>query len=188
MLKINEEGEINKWKVIESSYLLRHKHLTVRKDHVITQSGVDIPDWYVLEYPDWINVIAITDDDLFVMERQYRHGLGTVGFEICAGIIEEGETPLQAAQRELKEETGYGEGKWELFNISSPNPSSMNNRNYTFLANGVRRISDQVLEDTEEIDVCLLSIDEVKSLLQNSEITEGIMQAPLWKVIANMNK
>lgn len=188
MLKINEEGEINKWKVIESSYLLRHKHLTVRKDHVITQSGIDIPDWYVLEYPDWINVIAITDDGHFVMERQYRHGIGVVGYEICAGIIEEGETPLQAAQRELMEETGYGEGEWVLFNISSPNPSSMNNRNYTFLAKGVKRISVQSLEDTESIDVCLLTIEQVKELLRNNEIIEGIMQAPLWQYIANVNK
>lgn len=187
MLKMNEKGEINKWKVIESSYLLRHKYLTVRKDHVITQSGIDIPDWYVLEYPGWINVIAITDEGLFVMERQYRHGLGVVGYEICAGIIEDGETPLQAAQRELMEETGYGEGNWELYNISSPNPSSMNNRNYTFLAKDVKRITGQSLEDAESIDVCLLSIGQVKELLRNNEIIEGIMQAPLWKYIANVN-
>ena len=187
MSELEEEREINKWKLIESSYLIKHKYLTIRKDHVLTQSGVDIPDWYVLEYPDWINVIAITDDGRLVMERQYRHGIGVVGYEICAGIIEKGETPLHAAQRELKEETGYGEGNWELYNISSPNPSSMNNRNYTFLAKGVKRISGQSLEDAESIEVCLLSTEQVKELLWNNEIIEGIMQAPLWKYFANMN-
>ena len=182
-----EGRKITKWKVVESSYFLRKKHLIVRKDHVITQSGIELPDWYVLEYPDWVNVIAITEEGLLVMERQYRHGLGIVEYEICAGMIDEGETPLHAAQRELLEETGYGEGEWELYNISSPNPSSMNNRNYTFLAKGVKKISEQSLDETESIDVCLLSVERVKILLQNNEIVEGIMQAPLWKLIANMN-
>lgn len=188
MSELKEEREIKKWRIIESSYLLKHKYHTVRKDHVVTQSGKTIPDWYVLEYHDWVNVVAITDDGLFVMERQYRHGLGIIEYEICAGIIEDGETPLQAAQRELKEETGYGEGNWELYNISSPNPSSMNNRNYTFLAEGVKRIYNQSLDETESIDVCLLSIEQVRRILDNNEIVEGIMQAPLWKYVANMTK
>lgn len=188
MNQSNDLINIEKWNVLDSTYLFKHKYLTIRKDRIITQRGKEIADYFVIENPDWINVIAITVDGLFVMERQYRHGLKITEYEICAGMIEEGETPLEAAQRELLEETGYGAGDWTLYNISSVNPSSMNNRNYTFLANGVRRISDQVLEDTEEIDVCLLSIDEVKYLLQNNEITEGIMQAPLWKFIANMKK
>ena len=56
--------------------------------------GVELDDFYILEYPDWINVIAITEEGDFVLERQYRHGTQTVEYEICAGVIEKGEEPL----------------------------------------------------------------------------------------------
>jgi len=178
---------IRKWKVVETSYLFKQKYLTVRKDCVVTQTGVVIPDFYVIENPNWINIIAITEDGLFVMEEQYRHGLSTIEYEICAGMIEDGESPLDAAKRELMEETGYGDGFWEEFMVSSPNPSSMNNINYTFLAKGVRKVRDPSPEETEFIKVSLLTIDEVKRLLIAGKIIEGIMQAPLWKYFATNN-
>ena len=121
-----------KWEVLKSTYLLENKWLTVRKDCVKMPSGVVIDDYFVLEYPDWINVIAITQEGLYVIERQYRHGTQSINLELCAGTVEEGETPIEAAQRELLEETGYSGGNWDLFCISSPNPAAMTNRNYTF--------------------------------------------------------
>ncbi len=176
---------INKWKINESYYVLRSRFLTVRKDNVLTQSGIVIPDFYIIESPDWVNVIAITEEGLFVMEQQYRHGIGEIGYEICAGIVEEGETPIEAAKRELLEETGYAGGEWIEYMKSSPNPSSMNNYNYTFLAKGVRFIAPPQQEHTEFIIVSLKTHHEVKALLENDNIKEGIMQAPLWKYFAN---
>lgn len=126
-----------KWDILGSDYLLKERWLTVRKDHVRMPSGVEMDDYYVLEYPDWINVVAITKEGKFVIERQYRHGTQSVEYELCAGIIEKGESPLEAAQRELLEETGYSGGEWQLYCISTPNPSAMTNVNYTFLATGV---------------------------------------------------
>lgn len=177
--------KIESWTTINSTYIFNHKYLTVRKDHVVTRSGAVILDFFVIENPDWVNVIAITEDGYFVIEEQYRHGIGMVEYELCAGMIENGESPIEAAKRELKEETGYAGGKWELFMRSTPNPSSMNNFNYTFLATGVQKVCDQQLEESELINVCLFSKDEVKSLLSQDKITEGIMQAPLWKFFAN---
>lgn len=89
-----------KWEIIGSDYLLKTKWLTVRKDHVRMPSGQEMDDYYVLEYPDWINVIAITKEGKFVIERQYRHGTQSIDYELCAGTIEKGESPLGAAQRE----------------------------------------------------------------------------------------
>lgn len=169
------------WTILESEYELKTKWLNVRKDHVRMATGLEIPDMYVLEYPDWVNVIAITEDGRFVMERQYRHGLQLTSYEICAGTLEGGEDPLEAAKRELYEETGYGDGEWELYMTAAPNPAAMTNVNYTFLARDVRRLSGQHLELTEDIDVCLMAADEVLALMQNGEILQGIMLAPLWK-------
>ena len=144
--------------------------------------GVELDDFYILEYPDWINVIAITEKGDFVLERQYRHGTQTVEYEICAGVIEEGEEPMIAAQRELYEETGFGGGEWSLYCVTAPNPAAMTNRNYTFLANGVRQISSQHLERTEDIDVIVVSREEVKQILKDGKMMQGIMQAPLWRM------
>ena len=170
------------WEILSSEYLLESKWINVRKDKVRMPKGVELDDFYILEYPDWINVIAITEEGDFVLERQYRHGTQTVEYEICAGVIEEGEEPMIAAQRELYEETGFGGGEWCLYCVTAPNPAAMTNRNYTFLAKGVKQISSQHLERTEDIDVIVVSREEVKQILKEGKMMQGIMQAPLWRL------
>ena len=174
---------MKEWEVVGSKYLLKEKYLTVRSDHVRMPSSHEISDFYVIEYPNWINVIAITAEGLFIIEKQYRNGIRAINYEICAGMIDEGETPIEAARRELLEETGYGGGKWVEFCITTPNPSSMNNYNYTFLAVGVTKVAKVRAEESEEIEVELLTLEQVKQLLLDGKITEGIMQAPLWRYI-----
>lgn len=169
------------WKTAESGYLIERPWLTARKDHVILPDGRENPEHWVLEYPDWVNVTAVTADGDFVFERQYRHGLGIVEYEICAGVIEEGETPLEAARRELLEETGYSGGKWSLLMETCQNPSVCSNITHCFLAEGVKLSRDQHLDYTEDISVHLLSGKEVLGLLKADRIKQALMTAPLWK-------
>ena len=82
------------------------------------------------------------------------------------------------------EETGYGKGKWEEFMIISPNPGTHTNLTYCYLATNVEKISEPHLEATEDIQVKLLTIEEVKDLLENNKITQAQHAAPLWKYIA----
>lgn len=147
-------------------------------------NGMVHPEYYVLEYPTWVNIIAVTTDGRFVMVEQYRHGLGDVFTELVAGVAEKGEEPLQAARRELLEETGFGGGEWQLYTVLSANPGSMNNLTYTFLATGVEKISAQHLDETEDIAVRLLTTDEVKAMLLSDEMKQSLMAAPLWKYFA----
>lgn len=175
---------IEKWKILESRYLIRRPWLTARVDKVELPNGVVHPEYYVLEYPTWVNIIAVTTDGRFVMVEQYRHGLGDVFTELVAGIAEKGEEPLQAARRELLEETGFGGGEWQLYTVLSANPGSMNNLTYTFLATGVEKISAQHLDETEDIAVRLLTTDEVKAMLLSDEMKQSLMAAPLWKYFA----
>lgn len=129
-------------------------------------------------------MIALTEDGRFIMERQYRHGLQWTGYEICAGVCEAGETPLESAQRELYEETGFGGGEWTHLMSVSPNSSSNNNLCHCFVAKGVQRLSTQHLEETEDISVHFLTADEVRGLLQRGEIKQALMLAPLWRYFA----
>ena len=181
------EHDDKKWEILESEYLIRRPWLTARRDHVRLPDGVENKEYYVLEYPDWVNVIAITVDGKFVMERQYRHGLQWTGYEICAGVCESGENPLEAAKRELWEETGFGGGEWRLQMTISANTSTMTNLCHCFVATGVERISEQHLEATEDISVHLLTVDEVRNLLVGNEIRQALMAAPLWKYFAEQH-
>lgn len=175
---------IKKWKTLDSEYLIRRPWLTARRDKVQLPSGTVHPEYYILEYPSWVNVIAITADGRFLMVEQYRHGLQEVFTELVAGVMEDGEEPLEAAKRELMEETGYGNGEWKLLTVLSQNPSTTTNLTYCFLATGVEQLSTQHLDATEDIEVRLLSEDEVKSMLLNDELKQALMAAPLWKYFA----
>lgn len=173
------------WKIRKSEYIYQSQWLTVRKDAVLTDKGIAIDDFYVLEYPTWVNVIAITTDGKFIIEQQYRHGIQQKVYEICAGTCETGEEPLDAAKRELLEETGFGEGKWSLIGKFTPNPNSMSNWCYSFLAEGVSKIQEPHQEPTENIHIYQMSADKVLSMMKDGDIVEGIMLAPLWHYFSN---
>ena len=174
---------IKEWKVLESEYLVRRPWLTARRDRLELPDGRIIPEYYVLEYPDWVNVIAITKDGQFVMERQYRHAARKISLELPCGVMEEGETPLEAAQRELLEETGFGGGQWKKLMELSPNPSAMSNTTHCFLAIGVEKIAEQHLDETEELSVLFMTKEEVKRMLNENQICRALMVAPLYKYI-----
>lgn len=176
--------EIKKWKVLGSEYLFRRPWLTVRRDRVELPNGTVHPEYYVLEYPTWVNVIAITEEGQFVMVRQYRHGLGEVSTELCAGVAEKGEEPIEAARRELMEETGFGGGDWTLNMVISGDTSTTDNLTYSYIARGVKKLSGQHLDATEDIQVLLMSEQEVYDLLLADEMKQSLMAAPLWKYFA----
>ena len=170
------------WKVVKSENILRlGPWLSVRQECVEMPSGKQIPTWYVMEFPDWINVIAITKDGKMVMEDQYRHALGETHYELVAGVVDPGETPLEAAKRELSEETGYEGGEWKLFMTLSPNPTNHNNLSYTFLATGVEKVREQHQEPTEDIHVDIMEPEQVLEMLRDGEIIQALHAAPLWK-------
>lgn len=175
------ESDNRAWEVIHSEYIIDRPWLHARRDHVKLPTGAEHDEYYILEYPEWINVIAITADGMMVMERQYRHGLRRTDIEICAGVAEPGEDPLEAAKRELLEETGYAGGTWREFMTIAPNPGNMTNYSHTFIAEGVTRCSGQHLDRTEDIEVLLMSPDEVFAHLRDGAIIQALMAAPLWR-------
>ena len=156
--------ENRKWRVLKSTPLLNlGPWLNVRQEVVELPNGTQIPAWFVMDFPNWVNVIAITKDGDFVMIDQYRHALGETHYELVAGVVDEGETPLQAAMQ------------------LSPNPTNHTNMSYTFLATGVEKVREPHQEPSEDIHVHILTRDEVKQLLTSGEIIQALHAAPLWK-------
>ena len=178
---MNAKDYTKKWKILTTEYLIRRPWLTARRDKVQLPDGRVNPEYYVVEYPDWVNVIAITTEGKFVMERQYRHAVGMTCYELPCGVMEAGETPLEAAKRELLEETGYAGGTWQEWMTLSPNPATSNNLAHSFLAVGVTKVSGQKLDATEDIDVYLKRPEFVQQLLEENQILQALMAAPLWK-------
>ena len=169
------------WEKLSSEYIIQNRWLCIRRDNVQLANGAVIDDFYVQEAPDWILVIAITEEGKYIIERQYRHGTQQTYYELCGGHVDKGEDPLLAAKRELLEETGYGVGEWTLLMTSTPNPSAMTTICNAFVAKDVRKIKQQNQEKTEDIDVLLLDKDEVMILMERGEIAQGDMLAALWR-------
>ncbi|MBK5719414.1 NUDIX hydrolase [Dysgonomonas sp. Marseille-P4677] len=182
---MNKRQDDKAWKVLKSEYIFQEPWLTVRREHIKLPNGNEIPDYYLLDYPNWVNIIAITKEKEFVLIRQYRHGLGYSAMELCAGVVENYDpSPLVSAQRELLEESGYGNGNWVKYAELSVNPGTHTNTTYCFLATDVEKVSEQNLETTEDISVHLLTLEELKETLFKDGIKQAVQAAPLWKYLA----
>lgn len=169
------------WKILSSEYLIERPWLTARRDCVQLPDGLIMDEYYVLEYPDWINIIAIDKEGCMLLVRQYRHGLGRTNFELVAGVLEKDEDPLTAAKRELLEETGYSGGEWHELMQLSANSSTMTNITHCFVATGVEKIADQHLDATEDLEVYTFTQEEVKSMVYRGEFMQALMVAPLLR-------
>ena len=180
------------WQIETSGYLIKNLWLTVRQDAVRLPSGGFIPDYYVFEYPDWVNVVAVTTGGQLILVRQYRHGIAGIHYELCAGTVDptDGTSEaglLLAAQRELLEETGYGGGHWQPFMTTSANTGTHTNLNYTFLATGVVWQQPQRLDDTEDITVHLISAEQARAIVDSGQMTQAMCVAPLLKYLMSLN-
>ena len=180
-----KKPEHHPWKRLSTEYLFREPWLTVRRQRMELPDGRIVPNYYILEYPDWINVIARTADGRFVLVSQYRPGLERTDYELVAGVSEPSDASMEAAaRRELKEETGYGGGKWRLLMRIAANPGSQNNWTYCFVAEGVVPSGSRHLDATEELDVHLLTVEELRELLLANAIPQALHTAPLWRYFA----
>lgn len=175
------------WETLNSTHLSRKPWLTLRQDRVRLPNGAVIEEYNVLEYPDWVNVVAVTRDGKIVLVRQYRHGLGSVHYELPAGVCDPGDPgPEDSARRELLEETGFGGGDWSHLMTLSANPGTHANLTHSFLATDVERIADPRLEETEDIRVHLVDLDELRVILAGGGVVQALHAAPLWRFLSGV--
>jgi 8-oxo-dGTP pyrophosphatase MutT (NUDIX family) len=162
------------WKVVESEKLFSAPWLNVRKDVCELPDGRRHSDYYILEYPDWATAFALTKDNKVVMVRQYRHGLGVISTELPGGVIDNNEKPEDAVARELLEETGYEFDSIEEIGKVSPNPATSTNYMHMFLATGGRKVAEQNLDATEDVEVLIYTIEELKQLLRENKMVQSL--------------
>lgn len=157
-----------KWRVRQVQEVVRDRWIDLRAETCETPEGHDIDPYYVISYPDWVNIVAITEDQNLVLTRQYRHAAGRTFLELPGGAVDPLDRDLEAAaRRELLEETGYTASRFQLVATRFPNPALQTNRLHTFLAEGAVRIATSQLETGEEgLTVELASlIDELDGIV-----------------------
>jgi ADP-ribose pyrophosphatase len=172
--------EILKWQKLASHYLVKEKWATLRIDTCKLQNGAVKDDYYVLEYPDWANAVALTAENKIILVRQYRYAADIISLEIPGGVIDDGEEPEAGIKRELQEETGYTFESCELVATLYPNPATSINKTFTYLLKGGIKTHDQHLDDHEILNVEEYTIDEVKQLLADNKIDQALHVAGLY--------
>lgn len=170
------------WKVLSSQDIFKTAFFRLRTDQCELPDGRVMPNYYVLEFPDWVNIVPITDDGRMVLVEQFRQAGGDTHLEIPGGSLDprKNEDPKSAVIRELAEETGYAASDVRLVAVHHPNPALQNNRMHTYVGYGCRLVQEQKLDPFEDIRVVTKPIPEVIEMILNGKITHSIVVASIF--------
>lgn len=169
------------WKVLSSQEIFKSSFFRFRTDQCELPDGRVMPNYYVMEFPDWANIVPVTNDNRIVLVEQYRHASGQVCIEIPGGSSDphKKEDPKRAAVRELVEETGYVPEDVRLIGVHAPNPAMQNNRMHTYIGFNCQLLETPKLDPFEDIKVITRSIPEVVDMIFSGKINHSIVVASL---------
>jgi len=176
------KSTIRKWNTSESVERLKTRVFSVTEHEASLDNKKGT--FVVLNLPDWINIIAETEDGEIIVIYQYRHGLDTITLEIPGGVMDKGEDPLESAKRELLEETGYESTEWKKLGVTAVNPAIMNNHTHLYYAGKCKKVAEQDLDEHEDIEVKLITREDFFDKIRNGEITHSLILAAVcfWKL------
>jgi len=158
------------WKTLSRKTILAHsRFLTVEEHLVELPDGRQIPNWcWIITY-DYVNVMARTTQGKFICFRQAKYGVEGLSLAPVGGHVEAWENPLEAAKRELREETGYQASSWTSLGSYRVDANHGCGTAYLFLAEGADRVAEPDSDDLEEQELLLLDREEMQSALLAGE-------------------
>jgi len=165
---------MSEWKIKLVQKVYENRNFQIRKNLCFHPEKNVEHDFFIVDTYNWMNVVAITPDDKFVLVKQHRLGSNEVMIEIPGGAIDLDEKPADSAVRELAEETGYCGGKIIPLKKLWTNPALMSNKTSFFLIDGCVKEQCQNLDPAEDIDVITASKDEVVEMLKSGAINHTL--------------
>lgn len=168
-----------RWTALTTELLQECEVFRVSRTRARSPRTGDAHAFYRIDSVDWVNIVPLTDDGRVVMVRQYRHGLGELTLEIPGGMIDPGESPAEAAARELLEETGFRATEVVPIGTTSPNPALFGNRVHSFLGRGAHRVAPVHNDGTEETVVEVVSQDELRRIVRAGGVDHALVLAAL---------
>ena len=174
-----------RWEVLKDKKVYGTPIFSLHQKDVVPDKESESKPFYVLEAPEWINVIALTAEKEIILVEQYRHGIDESTLEIPGGMVDDGESPLEAAKRELVEETGYSTEKWSLIGKTSSNPAILNNYTHLYLAENVEETTGQHTDGTEDIKVHRMPLKRFLKLTANGVVHHAIVLAAVAQMMLN---
>ncbi len=162
------------WKTRSSEYISNHQYFTARKDVCEMPNGTMVPAYYVVEMPESVCAMALTENNEVILVKQYRHPIEASILELPGGFVDKNETAEMAVSRELQEETGYSFSNFYCLGRTAANPGVLNNFTTLYLATGGKKVSEQQLDFNEEIEIKLFPLDAVRTMLRNHEIVQAM--------------
>ncbi|MBN2468061.1 MAG: NUDIX hydrolase [Deltaproteobacteria bacterium] len=163
------------WPVIKSRRGPANRIFSLRIDTTTAPHSGKEHDFYIIETPDWVNIIPVTDDNQVVFVKQFRHGTKEVTLEIPGGVVERGDTPEESARRELLEETGYCAGSLKFLGAVDANPAIFTNKCHTYLATNLKKINGGDFDETEDIKIEHIPLEAVPKLIREGGITNSLV-------------
>jgi len=158
------------WKTKSRQTILDQRPWLLVENHTVElPDGRLIPDWPWMITPDYVNVVAVTEDERFLCFRQVKYGVEGITLAIVGGFVEEGEEPGRAARRELLEETGYESSDWLSLGSYRVDPNRGIAMGHLYLARQVRYSTPRTADDLEEQELILLTRSEVETALAQGE-------------------
>lgn len=172
-----------KWKTIKRTTVIKDDWINLEASECQLPNGKTISPFYVNHSNDFAVIIAITDKQEVLVERQYRHGVEKILLEVPAGAVEPEEAPEAAACRELMEETGYRATNLEFLFKVAPNASSSSNYAWCYLARDVVQLGCQKLDDTEALEVSTIPLQKIRQMIQAGEFEQAVHVAALYRAL-----
>ena len=158
------------WKTKARSTILDQSPWLVVENHTVElPDGRLIPDWPWIITPDYVNVVALTEDQQFICFQQVKYGIEGTTLGIVGGFVEEGEQPIAAARRELREETGYESDDWIPLGSYRVDPNRGIAMGHLYLARQARSVCPPDADDLEEQKIVFLTPSEMETALARGE-------------------
>jgi ADP-ribose pyrophosphatase len=179
---VHSKREPKAWRVIESKVIFDLEFARVRQDLLEhPDDGRRFPYHYLQSPAEAVATVALTGDGCVVLIRQYRHPVGRVLYDLPAGRIDPGESPQEAAVRELEEETGYRASRWQKLAYYNQFPGSMQVGTHLFLAQDLMS-GDQSLDPFEDVQVIHKPFSEAIDLVTGGQVIDGSLMLGLLLV------